>query len=188
MALRQSPKAKVDAASAAIGAAASAALAGDGQMALRILLQAAHANPSARALYRPLARHLADMRFSEASPAVKAVVARVLTAPGVDPQPLAPAAISLLKAEYDLTAAAPDDLHRGLWAEPLLLTLLERALLPDADLEALLTRTRLGLLATPGRPAALPALLTALARQALLNGWMWRETAAELATLAALRA
>lgn len=182
MALRQSQRRRADDVARALAEAEAAERAGAPQRALQILLQAVRAAPDAPALYPALARRLAPMRFSDASPAVAAVVARALDAPWIDPQPLAPAAISLANA-----ARLDDAAFAG---DPLVLTLLQRVLLPDAALEARLTRLRRArlLAALDGEtPEADAPFATALARQTLLNGWMWTETAAETAGVDQLR-
>lgn len=181
MAIRQSRNRKGVA--DALASARAAERAGDGDKALALLLGAVRRAPGVGELYPPLARLLVPMRFRDANPAVAAIVAEALASPFVDPQPLAPAAISLLTARYDLGAGVSDDLA----ADPLLLTLLERTLLPDLALEAALTAARRALLeaaADPPEPRRRFAI--ALARQALLNGWMWAETPAETAAAATL--
>lgn len=174
MARRQSRRRPGDRAAEALERAAAAERAGDGQAALAILLSAVRARPDAVRLYGPLARRLTSMRFEEAGPAVAEAVTLVLNGPGVDPQPLAPAAISLLRSPEDPLAA-------DFIADPLLLTLLERCLLPNPELEATLTAARRALAAKTDPTPAEARFAIALARQAQLNGWMWRETEAETA-------
>lgn len=181
MAIRQSRNRKGVA--DALASARAAERAGDGDKALALLLGAVRRTPGAGELYPPLARLLTPMRFRDANPAVAAIVADVLASPFVDPQPLSPAAISLLAARYDFTASVSDDLA----ADPLLLTLLQRTLLPDLALEAALTAARRDFLHTSDEPPEpRRRFAIALARQALLNGWMWAETPGETAAVAAL--
>ncbi len=184
MAPRQSRRQDARAAEA-LSRAAAAARAGDGRTALTILLQAVRATPQAAALYPPLARSLAPMRFAEASQGVMEAIEHAIQAPWIDPQPLALAAISALKARHGLEDAA--EVSPEFAAEPLLLALLEHVLLPDPKLEALLNGARAGFLESVGQETAADArFLAALARQALLNGWMWAETATETAAIEAL--
>ena len=77
---------------------------GDDRGALAILMQAVRFAPEASDLYGPLARLLTPMRFESASTAVSEVIEKALQAPWLDPQPLAPAAISALKAIHKVAA------------------------------------------------------------------------------------
>lgn len=187
MAARQSrTNRRMDAAAAdLLGRAAAATRVGDTETALSLLLLGVRKTPEAEALYGPLTRLLAPMRFNEASPAAIAAVEQTLRSPYVDPQPLAPAAISLLRARYGFDASALPD---AFTEDALTLTLLERVLLPDLPLERMLTVFRRTLLADlrddPSRERRRFAV--ALAAQALLNVWMWAETAEEAEAVDAL--
>ena len=165
----------------ALAAASAAERLGEPQRALALLLEAVRRKPNMAALYPPLARLMTPMRFAEAAPAVADAATVLIRSPWVDPQPLAPAALSILKARHGFMAPMP----AALKTDPLLAALLERTLLPDPDLEAALIQARRSLLdavRTPDAPApdaATARFIAALARQALLNGWMWAETEAE---------
>jgi SAM-dependent methyltransferase len=161
---------------------------GDNQTALAILLQAVRADPEVAPLYPPLARRLASMRFSEANAGVAEAIELAIRAPWIEPQPLALAAITAMKARHRIVEDAAVNVTPAMVSDPLLLALLERVLLPDAAVEAMLTAVRRNLLddRTEAPPADVARFMIALARQALLNGWMWVETAAETAAVARL--
>ena len=163
---------------------------GDDRGALAILMQAVRFAPEASDLYGPLARLLTPMRFESASTAVSEVIEKALQAPWLDPQPLAPAAISALKAIHKVAANPETPIGAGLARDTLLLALLERVLLPDRWLETELTVARRFLLETAldGRTPsdAAARFSAAMAEQSLLNGWMWAETEAETENVARL--
>mgnify|MGYP003700698187 CR=1 FL=1 len=148
----------------AIQAAEAAWRVGDNAMALRALLTASRAEPEARALYPPLARALEPMRFTDASPAVAEGMERTLRAPEVDPQPLAAAAISLAKATHRLKQRGRNAIDASLAQDPLLLTLLGRALLPDAEFEGMLVQARRFLLKAAGTMRPKPRRSSSLRR------------------------
>lgn len=186
MAIGQSRLRRDARAAEALARAEAAERRGEGDRALAILLEAVVAQPEAWPLYPPLARRLGPMGFAEASPAVAQAIAQALRAPVLDPQPLAAAAVSALKARH-----GTDGLSAGaLQADPLLLALLERVLIPDPAVEAMLIRARADLLAAideaPKPETARFAI--ALARQTLLNGWMYAEAETEAAAVEALGA
>lgn len=174
----------------ALAAATAAERLGDPQRAIALLLEAVGRKPNMAALYPPLARLILPMRFTEAAPAVAEAMALLIRSPWVDPQPLAPAALSILKARHGFAAPMP----ASLITDPLLAALLERTLLPDPDLEAALIAARRSLLESVQAPdAPTPATTTtkfaaSLAQQALLNGWMWAETEAETLEIESLGA
>lgn len=175
---RRRPTAVAD----ALAKAAAAERAGDAMTALAALLDAVRGAPGAAEIYPPLTRLLIPMRFQEASPAVVEAVGLALASPFADPQLLAPAAISLLRARHGFRDAGAPGVSAALGDDPLLSALLERALLPDPELEAALTASRRRLLtrATDDGPVRYVA---ALAAQALLNGWMWAESVEETAAV-----
>jgi len=192
MAKRQSRGRQDAEVAAALAEATATAQRGDAMGALARLLRAARAWPAAAALYPPLAQKLMPVRFTQANAALTEAIANAVRAPWIDPQPLAPAALSALKARHGI--GRPDDLPdvaeaiAALGDDPLALALLERVLLPDVAFEAFLVRARARLLDETGEepPATTARFLAALARQALLNGWMWAETEAETAAVARL--
>jgi len=186
MAIGQSRRRQDARAAEALVRAEEAGRRGDDDRALAILMEAVLAAPEAWALYPPLARRLAPMGFAEASPAVAQAIAQALRAPVLDPQPLAAAAVSALKARHGNDGLSADAVQ----TDPLLLALLERALIPDPAVEALLIGARKSLLAAVDEaPAPERArFAVTLARQALLNGWMYAETEAEAADVEALGA
>ena len=94
----------------ALAAAAAAERLGEPQRALALLLDAVRRAPNTAALYQPLARLMTPMRFGDVSPAVAEAAAIVIRSPWVDPQPLAPAALSSLKARHGFQAPMPAEL------------------------------------------------------------------------------
>lgn len=171
----------------ALSRADAAERVGDGEAALTALLQGVLDKPDAGELYPPLARLLSDMRFEEASPAVARAVVHALHAPWIDPQPLAPAAISLLLASHGAADAAVPEIGSTMARDPLLLALLERVMLPNPTLEGMLIAARRQLLqlAAEGYQPEADAIrfAQAMAAQALLNGWMWAEDESETRAL-----
>ena len=174
----------------ALSRAAAAERVGDGDAALSALLQGVLAKPDAPELYPPLARLLADMRFEEASPAVARAVVHALHAPWIDPQPIAPAAISLLLATHGALLADAPTIGAAIARDPLLLALLERTMLPSPRLEAMLIAARRQLLqlAAEGSTPEAEAIrfAQAMAAQTQLNGWMWAEAPSESQALSIL--
>lgn len=167
----------------ALAAATAAERLGDSQRALALLLDAVRKHPREAALFGPLARLMSPMRFGNASAAVAEAATVLIRSPWVDPQPLAPAALSILKARHGFKSPMSPDLRE----DPLLAALLERTLLPDPDLESVLIAERRALLEiaqandAPSADSKLASFAVSLARQALLNGWMWAETDDEAA-------
>lgn len=174
----------------ALSRADAAERVGDGEAALTALLQGVLDKPDAPELYPLLAKLLADMHFEEASPAVARAVVHALHAPWIDPQPLAPAAISLLLATHNAVDAESPEIGAAMARDPLLLALLERVMLPNPKLEGMLIAARRQLLqlAAEGYQPEAEAVrfAQAMAAQALLNGWMWAEAESETEALAVL--
>jgi len=174
----------------ALSRAAAAERVGDGDSALSALLQGVLDKPDAPELYPPLTRLLADMRFEEASPAVARAVLHALHAPWIDPQSLAPAAISLLLATHGVLSADAPSIDAAMARDPLLLALLERTMLPSPELEAMLIAARRQLLQLAAKGFAPEAeavrFAQAMAVQTQLNGWMWAEADSETEVLRVL--
>ncbi len=111
--------------------------------------------------------------------------------PDVSPSDLAQAAIAAIKARpamRGLVEGAASDAAQA-FDDPLLLRLLESAVLADVELELLLTRVRRQLLqcavGNAGSPLPLAAV-AAIARQCFLNEYAWYETAEETQSIASL--
>jgi SAM-dependent methyltransferase len=120
---------------------------------------------------------------------------QVLAHPAIDPGPLAEAAASLLVLDPGFVPAFRDPPADGAAlaavAHPMLLALIENALVPDPAFEAFLRALRARLLAA-WVGGALQAgqrtteLACALAQQCFLNEYVWPESAAETADVARL--
>lgn len=174
----------------ALSRAAAAERVGDGDAALSALLQGVLDKPDAPELYPPLSRLLGDMRFEEASPPVARAVVHALHAPWINPQSLAPAAISLLLATHNVLSADAPAIGAAMARDPLLLALLERTMLPSPKLEAMLIAARRQLLQLAAEgfvpEAEAVRFAQAMAAQAQLNGWMWAEAPSETQALGIL--
>ncbi|NBC33148.1 MAG: tetratricopeptide repeat protein [Alphaproteobacteria bacterium] len=115
----------------------------------------------------------------------------------IDHQALARHGLALLHSRLDLPALLAEVEEGGAWpaglADPLLLRLMRLAILPDADIETLLTRCRarlLGNLDAPGPNSHPPAFVldfaAALAAQCHLNGHVYAVAAGEADAVATL--
>ena len=124
---------------------------------LRSFLAALRLDPDSEAHRRSVARVAPHVRFREASPWVAEALALCLQDDGIDHQRLAPAVVSLLQASPAFRAAmAADDpglrvdtdgpsvaaRFQPVTEHPLFLSLLERVVIPDPDIEGLLTALR----------------------------------------------
>jgi tetratricopeptide (TPR) repeat protein/SAM-dependent methyltransferase len=171
---------------------------GDAAGALDALQNAVHADPRFTIAWQHLAQLFAGRRYAEWQPDVARLLAEILAHPEVDVQPLAEAAATLLVRDPALSPAI-DAFARGegrAWlaangaaslARPMLLQLVEAALLPDATLESFLRALREALLLA-WRDATLhgddaTTLAAALAQQCFLNEYVWPTSAAEEAAL-----
>jgi len=114
-------------------------------------------------------------------------VIHALHAPWIDPQLLAPAAISLLLATHGVLSADAPFIGAAMARDPLLLALLERTMLPNPELEAMLIAARRQLLQLAAEgfvpKAEAVRLAQAMAVQTQLNGWMWAEAVSETEAL-----
>lgn len=171
---------------------------GEDAGALDALRSAVRADPRFTIAWQHIAQLFAGRRYAEWQPDVARLLAEVLAHPEVDVQPLAEAAATLLVRDPALSPAI-DAFARGdgrAWlaangpaplARPMLLQLVEAALLPDAALESFLRALREALLlawyegALRGDDAT--RLAAALAQQCFLNEYLWPTSAAEEAAL-----
>jgi 2-polyprenyl-3-methyl-5-hydroxy-6-metoxy-1,4-benzoquinol methylase/Flp pilus assembly protein TadD len=177
---------------------------GDEAGAFDALRSAVRANPQLPQAWQQYAQMFEGTRFTAWDADAANDLALALGQPAVDAQPMAEAAASLLLLDPDL-APAIAAFSRGeaaAWlaregtdslARPLLLALLDSALVTNATLEALLARLRAELLFA-WRDNRLPAsvstaaLLIVIARQCFRNEYVWPETPPESAALSALEA
>ncbi len=162
-------------------------------------LAAERLDPANKAHRQGFATALRPIRFRTANAELRAAAACLLDDDGIDPQPLAPALLSLLRLEPAVQcalAAANDDDALLDWLtgseasafleQPLLRRLLTRCILPDVAFERLLTGIR-RLCLTEARAkevmSGAPGFFAALACQSWLNDFAYAETMAERALL-----
>jgi tetratricopeptide (TPR) repeat protein/SAM-dependent methyltransferase len=165
----------------------------DGSMAA--LRRATQAGADFAPAWQAFADAFAKARFLAWDAQAAQDVTRTLLHPAIDPGPLAEAAASLLVLDpafapifRDVRAA--DAMPQGL-AHPMLLALIENAIVPDPAFEAFLCTLRRRLLEdwTSGKLTATAQaidLACALAQQCFLNEYAWPESAAEAAEVARL--
>jgi tetratricopeptide (TPR) repeat protein/SAM-dependent methyltransferase len=170
---------------------------GDDAGAFEALREAVRVGPDFAPAWQAFADLFATARFSAWDAPAAAELTRALAHPAIDPGPLAEAAASLLALDpafAPLYRAPPAD-GAGLAAaaHPMLLALVENALVPDPAFESFLRALRANLLAA-WAAETLPAtartidLACALAQQCFLNEYAWPESAAESAAVARLAA
>jgi tetratricopeptide (TPR) repeat protein/SAM-dependent methyltransferase len=180
--------------------------AGDDQGAFEALRSAVRAGPAFAPAWQAFADEFAKARFVAWDGIATRELTDVLRHPAIDPGPLAAAAASLLALDPAfgpvLRELPRDDEPAAAWfggdrlarlAHPMLLALIEDALVPDPDFEAFLRALRRRALdawtdgALRTSPPALD-LLCALAQQCFLNEYVWPEEAPETARVARLGA
>jgi len=170
---------------------------GDADGSLGALRQAVEVGPDFAPAWQAFAEAFANARFLAWNEHAARDLTRALGHPAIDPGPLAEAAASLLALDpafAPLYRAPPAD-GAGLAAaaHPMLLALIENALVPDPAFESFLRALRANLLAA-WAAGTLPAtarsidLACALAQQCFLNEYVWPESAAESADMARLAA
>lgn len=176
---------------------------GDDNGSLEALRRAIDAGPQFAPAWQAFADAFDRVRFLAWNPQAAQDVTRVLQHPAVDPGPLAEAAASLLLLDpafapvfRELPAAEkPADwfarMRLPALAHPMLLALIENALVPDPAFETFLRAVRRGALEAwrDGVLTASPQsidLACALAQQCFLNEYVWPESAAEATVVAAL--
>lgn len=148
------------------------------------------------------AQALRPIRFRAAGPELLAAVETCLADPDIEHQPLVPAVLSLLELDPDIERAlqlgrAADDETLAAWlggpesegvrGNATLRRLLSRTVVPDLDLERLLTRLRRLCLTDRDLTDLLarePGFFAALACQCRLNDFAYAESEAESAALA----
>ncbi|MFO1364232.1 MAG: tetratricopeptide repeat protein [Burkholderiales bacterium] len=165
---------------------------GDESGAIEALRRAIEVGPDFAPAWQAFADAFAKSRFVAWSAQAAADLTRVLQHPAIDPGPLAEAAASLLALDpaiAPLMREVPAGARLQAAAQPMLLALIENALVPDPAFEAFLRALRASLLAAWRNGAAPPAavdLACALAQQCFLNEYVWPESAAEAAGVARL--
>jgi Flp pilus assembly protein TadD len=161
---------------------------GDDGGSLEALRRAVEAGPDFAPAWQAFADAFAMSRFLAWDPQAAQDLTRVLLHPAIDPGPLAEAAASLLMLDPAFAPAfrapdAPGTTVQAL-AHPMLLALVENALVPDPAFEAFLRALRRRALADwcSGALSATAQsidLACALAQQCFLNEYVWPESAAE---------
>lgn len=168
---------------------------GDDDGSIEALRQAVQVGPGFAPAWQAFADAFAKARFLAWNAQAAADVTRVLLHPSIDPGPLAEAAASLLVLDptfAPLFRAPPaEGTQLQQLAHPMLLALIENALVPDPAFEAFLRTLRQRLLAawcggTLAATARAIDLACALAQQCFLNEYVWPESAAETADVARL--
>jgi Flp pilus assembly protein TadD/SAM-dependent methyltransferase len=168
---------------------------GDEDGSIEALRQATQVGPGFAPAWQAFADAFAKSRFLAWDAQAAQDLTQVLAHPAIDPGPLAEAAASLLALDpaFAPVFRAPPADGAGLAAaaHPMLLALIENALVPDPAFEGFLRRLRERLLAAwaGGALAAAPRtvdLACALAQQCFLNEYVWPESAAETADVARL--
>jgi Flp pilus assembly protein TadD/SAM-dependent methyltransferase len=169
--------------------------AGDDDGAFRALREAVRVGPDFAPGWQAFADVFATARFVAWDPGAAEELTRVLAHPAIDPGPLAEAAASLLvldPAFAPLYRAPPaDGAALAAAPHPMLLALIENALVPDPAFESFLRTLRARLLAA-WAAGTLPAtaraidLACALAQQCFLNEYVWPESTDESTAVARL--
>jgi Flp pilus assembly protein TadD/SAM-dependent methyltransferase len=167
---------------------------GDESGSIEALRRAIEVGPDFAPAWQAFADAFAKSRFLAWSAQAAQDLTRVLAHPAIDPGPLAEAAASLLALDpafAPLLREVPAGARVQAAAQPMLLALIENALVPDPAFEAFLRALRANVLAAwrdgtlPGSAGAVD-LACALAQQCFLNEYAWPETAAEAAAVARL--
>ena len=177
---------------------------GDRRGSFEAMRNAVLAGPGFVPAWQEFAQEFSQARFEAWDPVAAQELARVLLHPAIDAGPLAEAAASLLVLDpafapvfRELRSQERAEVNRfagerlKALAHPLLLALIENALVPDAEFEEFLRALRSrALLAwrdkTLGGSPLLIELLCALALQCFLNEYVWPENAEESAAIARL--
>ncbi|HEX4304046.1 MAG TPA: methyltransferase domain-containing protein [Rhizomicrobium sp.] len=165
-------------------------------MALQFL-QEAIASGGAESVRVQFANCLCATTFREPQPGLKPMLARALREAWILQGDLVRAVTPLLLLEPSVRGALAkvgtdgllaDPATRAAAQDPLLLTLLDDALITDPELERLLTALRGALLtATPAAAEPYRGFAVALANQCFINEYAFAETAAERDAIAALQ-
>ncbi len=168
---------------------------GDEAGSLEALRQAVQIGADFAPAWQAFADAFAKTRFLAWDPQVAEDLTRVLLHPAIDPGPLAEAAASLLLLDPTFASLVRDppanDARLQAAAHPMLLALIENALVPDPLFEAFLCTLRRRMLeAWRGGTLAASAwsvdLACALAQQCFLNEYVWPESADEATAIARL--
>jgi Flp pilus assembly protein TadD/SAM-dependent methyltransferase len=167
--------------------------AGDDAGAFQALREAVRVGPDFAPAWQAFADVFATARFMAWDAAAAEELTRMLAHPAIAPDSLAEAAASLLvldPAFAPLYRAPPaDGAALAAAAHPMLLALVENALVPDPAFESFLRALRANLLAA-WAAGTLPAtaraidLACALAQQCFLNEYAWPESADESTAIA----
>ena len=177
---------------------------GDEDGALEALRRAVDAGPTFAPAWQAFADAFARARFLAWNAGAAQDISRVLAHPAIDPAPLAEAAASLLRLDPDFASVLADVAaghERALqWlapkrvatlANPMLLALIENALVPEPAFETFLRALRRSALEAwcAGRLSSSRETLElacALAQQCFLNEYVWPESEAEAAEIGPL--
>ena len=168
---------------------------GDDDGAMEALRQAVQVGPGFAPAWQAFADAFAKARFHAWDAQAAEDLTRVLLHPSIDPGPLAEAAASLLALDPMFALLYRDPPAEGAklqaLAHPMLIALIENALVPDPAFEAFLRTLRQRLLAawcggTLAPTARSIDLACAFAQQCFLNEYVWPESAAETAEVARL--
>jgi Flp pilus assembly protein TadD/SAM-dependent methyltransferase len=168
---------------------------GDEPGSLKALRQAVQVGPDFAPAWQAFADAFAKTRFLAPDPQAAEDLTRALLHPAIDPGPLAEAAASLLVLDPTFAPLvrdpSADDTRLQAAAHPMLLALIENALVPDPSFEAFLCTLRRRLLdAWRGGTLAAGAwsvdLACALAQQCFLNEYVWPEGANEATAVSRL--
>jgi tetratricopeptide (TPR) repeat protein/SAM-dependent methyltransferase len=168
---------------------------GDDDGAIEALRQAVQVGPGFAPAWQAFADAIAKVSFRAWDAQAAQDVTRVLLHPTIDPGPLAEVAASLLVLDPTFAPLFRDPPANGATlqalAHPMLLALIENALVPDPAFETFLRTVRQHLLAawcsgTLAATARSIDLACALAQQCFLNEYVWPESAAETADVTRL--
>ncbi|HSD53513.1 MAG TPA: tetratricopeptide repeat protein [Burkholderiales bacterium] len=161
---------------------------GDEGGSIEALRRAVQASPDFAPAWQAFADAFGNSRFLAWDPQAAQDLTRVLLHPSIDPGPLAEAAASLLVLDPAFAPVCRDpdspDVKLQALAHPMLLALIENALVPDAAFEVFLRTLRRRAL-EDWCSGALTAtaqsidLACALAQQCFLNEYVWPESAPE---------
>lgn len=163
---------------------------GDDEGSIEALRQAVQVGPTFAPAWQAFADAFSNARFGAWDAQAAQDLTRVLLHPSIDPGPLAEAAASLLVLDPTFAPLFRDPPANGAalqaLAHPMLLALIENALVPDPAFEAFLRTARQRLLAawcsgTLAATARAIDLACAFAQQCFLNEYAWPESAAETA-------
>ena len=171
---------------------------GDPRQSLVHALRAWRVEPTNGGYRQGLAEALRPLRFKEASPKIGEALLACFADPGIEHQPLVPAALSYLRLESSVSGALAaveegeslaTETIEGLIGHPMLLVLLRQSVIADPAFERLFTRVRRAYLevACGKRDGEVDGGFgAALAIQCFLTDFVYAESAEESADVTAL--